>query len=161
MASQIAFSIFGAGYGGFSVGTGFIALKVEGKKMLYKSQLCQGMSTSIVYSVNPFEIKNDVGKENALFCLQGFPVKIEVKSSFINPVGDVGDFSIEIYNPNRSDPIYKSSRKPTVGGFSGGGVSVLSVFDYCDIEKQMNMRGNMMNSSYMADWEEVWNGKKR
>jgi hypothetical protein len=166
MASEIAFSIFGAGYGGFSAGTAIIALKLNGKKLMYKSTLCQGMSTSIAYSVKPFEIKNDIvgdpknpeSGERFLHSLQGLPVKLEIKSSFINPSGAVGDFLFEIYNPNRSEPIYKSSRKPTVGGFSGGGISVLATFKYLDLEKQMNMYGNSMNSEHASTWDSVWNG---
>lgn len=160
MSSELAFRIFGGSIGVFSAGTVMLAFKISGKKLLYRSLFCDGTSTSSVYSVKPFTIKNDSGNENILFCLDGVPVKVQIGNGFINPQGDFIDFSLEIYNPNKSEPIYKTSRSPTVAGFSCASISVKSNFQSLDLSPSINVYGNKIpGSGYESMWNDVWNGK--
>lgn len=150
MASQIAFSIIGAGYSGFSYGMVTLAIKVNGVKLLYRSILCQGTGGAKI-TCAAFDIKNDVGTEHALFYFQGLPVKITI-SNFLHPFGDLADFSFEIYETNKSDPIYKVARKPLLTGISAGGTSIISTF------KQLQVKSGVL-LQYDDLWEAIWNGQ--
>jgi len=150
MASQIAFSVVGAGYSGISYGMATLAIKTNGVKLLYRSTLCQGTGGAKITAA-AFDIKNDVGSEHILFYFQGYSVKFQI-SNFLHPFGDVADFAFEIYDTMKTDPIYKVGRKPMMSGICAGGASIISTFEQLQVKN-----GTFLQNEDL--WEAIWNGQ--
>lgn len=157
--SEMAISIGGVGYGGFSAGSAHLAfIYTDGTHLLY-SATCQGTSGSSVFSAKPVTIVNTVPNEGevVLFNFGGaYVVKIGIPDTFVG--GGPIDFSLAINERESGKERYKISRNHDVKGVSAGGITISTVFEKLNLNDKTNeiIWGNMWAGNGAIGREHKW-----
>jgi hypothetical protein len=144
--SEMAISVGGLGYGGFSAGGAALAFKyTDGTRLLYEAN-CQGTSGCSVFSAKPMTIVNSIAGEGeyVLFNFAGaYVVKIGIPDTFVG-FGPV-DFSFAINERDSGKERYKISRNHDVKGVSVGKIEIFTFFRKLDLNDKTNdiIWGNM------------------
>lgn len=122
---QIHLGVGGAGFMGVSGGGMQIIVRWHDSAFVYDFA-CQGMSTSAL-TLGPVKMTNDIpgNSERMLINLEYYRVRVTIPTSFVG-WGKIVDFTFEVLEEDKSEPIFKASRTPTADGMCIGGINVIT-----------------------------------
>jgi len=116
--------IVSGGYGGFSGGEIKMYINWGDYIFMYQAN-CQN-SSGCLLDVYSLKMKNDVPNmsERMLMDLDKYIVQIDIPTNFIG--WGLIDLTIQLFEPDNSEPIFKTTRKVNATGLSLGSVAILT-----------------------------------